>query len=175
MLDSRIARSPGSARSASYGWALPVTTSRARWKIAFERSWPRAWLSCSTTPATRVTYSALSVIIAIPTIAVTPAICLPLMPRRIQENSLRSRNFLLRRVSSPQPIELVVQRFQADSQDFRRTRLVVARVLEREQDQTPLGFLHRHTRLEGDGRRRSRGCRARERRQMLGLDEFASA
>src|SRR5579884_650937 len=40
-------------------------------------------------------------------------------------------------------LEFVVQRLQADPQDLRRPRFVVARVFERPQDQIFLGFTHR--------------------------------
>ena len=47
-----------------------------------------------------------------------------------------------------QAIELVVQRLQADPENLGRARLVVARVLERHQDQPPLGLLNRRARRE---------------------------
>ena len=50
--------------------------------------------------------------------------------------------------SGREAFQLVVQRLQADAEDLRGARLVVARVLERHQDQPPLGLLDRRPRLE---------------------------
>src|SRR5258705_5938193 len=153
MLDSRMARSPGSLRNAAYGSAgAMTTTSRARWKMALASSSPRAWLSCRTTRARRVTCTALSATTARPTMAVTAAICLALMPIRIAGSRDDFLFLLLSGYSTAQPIEFVVERLEADAEDFGRARLVVARVLERHQDQAALGFLDGSSRFERHGR-----------------------
>src|SRR5262245_1251114 len=173
MLDSRIARSPGSPANAAYGSPAPVTTpSRARWEIALASSCPRASLSSRNTRARRATCTALSITTARPTMVVTAAICLALMLRRI--SGVRNRFFLLlARRAAAELIQLVVQRLQADAEDFRGARLVVACVLERHQDQPALGFLDRRPWLQRDHRLDHVRGIGDERRQMLRLDEFA--
>src|SRR4029453_3961902 len=173
MLDSRIARSPGSARNAAYGSPAPVTTtSRARWKMALASSCPRASLSCRTTRARRATCTALSITTARPTMVVTAAICLALMLRRI--SGVRNRFFLFLAWSpAPQFVQLVVQRLQADTEDLGGTRLVVSRVLERHQDQPALALLARGAGVQRDDRRHHVGRIGHQRRQMFRLDELA--
>src|SRR5262245_34924141 len=173
MLDSRIARSPGSPAKAAYGSPAPVTTtSRARWKMALASSCPRASLSCRTTRASRATCTALSITTARPTMVVTAAICLALMLSRI--SGVRDRLFLfLAWRPTPELVQLVVQRLQTYAEDLGGARLVVARVLEGHQDQPALGFLHRGARLERDDRLHDVGRIGDQRRQMFRLDELA--
>ena len=141
------------------------TTSRARWKIALASSSARAWLSSRLTRASRARCSRLSTTTTTaPTIDVTPRTCLPLMPRRMsgsgsglglqspEPSSGLASLGLLR--SQPQLVQLVVQRLQADAENLGRARLVVARVLERHQDQPPLGLLDRRARRQRDLRLR---------------------
>src|SRR6185503_6142843 len=222
MLDSSIARRPGSLRSSANGSPLlETTTSRARWKMVLARSCPRAWLSCRTTRARRVACTALSATTARPTMAVTAAICLALMPSRMPGSGMREPGsdpgiredvhrdqpqrhrdtdnsrwisvspclrgpcgreasrlrydflFLAAGDAAAQLVELVVQRLQADAEDLRRARLVVARMFERHQDQTALGFLDRRAGLERDDRLDDVGRIGDERRQVLRLDELA--
>src|SRR6266851_2841221 len=74
--------------------------------------------------------------------------------------------------SKPQLVQLVVQRLEADAEDFRRARLVVARVLERHQDEPALGLLDRRARRERDLRLgRCRRLLGDAGRQMLRFDE----
>src|SRR6516165_7966958 len=96
----------------------------------------RARLSSRLTLASLDRCTRLKMTTTAPTIDVTPRTCLPLMPRRTI-----SALILLR--AQPQLVQLVVQRLQADSEDLRGARLVVAGVLEGHHDEAPLGFFHR--------------------------------
>src|SRR5688500_9268284 len=118
------------------------------------------------TSASRAMFRALNATTATPTMAVTPAICFARMPNRIRRMSKgkgqrSSRTFDLRddlffralaRHPAAQFVQLVVERLQAYSEDLGGARLVVARVLERHQDQPPLRFLDRGPGSEGDER-----------------------
>src|SRR5258708_36498303 len=93
-----------------------------------------------------------------PTIVVTPRTCLPLIPNRMKgsQYDLTPGSLALLRPggSQSQLVQLVVQGLQTDAKYLRRARLVVARVLERHQDQAALRLLdgragrQRHLRLE---------------------------
>src|SRR5689334_13591304 len=114
-------------------------------------------LSSSRKRQMRSTARPLSATTDSPTMAVTPAICFARIPRRIGDaqvegglqtalvtrNSLVVRNgfFLLARPAA-ELVQLVVERLQADAEDFGGARLVVARVLEGHQDQPVLGLFH---------------------------------
>ena len=45
-------------------------------------------------------------------------------------------------------VEFIVQRLQTDPEDLRGPGLVVVHVIQRQQDQLPLGFIHRRPRRE---------------------------
>src|SRR5215204_1081343 len=68
-------------------------------------------------------------------------------------------------------IELVVQRLERDAEDLGGARLVVARVIERQQDQPPLGLIDGRSRREGHGRKRFLAARHEQGRQVTHLDE----
>src|ERR1700694_3420624 len=82
---------------------------------------------------------------ASPTIDVTPATCFALMLNRMESG----RAVLL---FDLQPVQLVVQRFQADAEQLGRASLVVVRVLERQENQLTLGLLDCRAWLESDAR-----------------------
>src|SRR5437773_4422554 len=109
--------------------------------MAFDSSCARALLSLSTTPARRDMFSTLSATTAMPTMAVTATICLPLIPNlmKVQKCTLH-----FRLCTFAKAIELVVERLQADAEYFGRAGFVVARVLERHQDQLLLRFIDGH-------------------------------
>src|SRR5262245_34535239 len=146
MLDWSSACRPGSLRIGSYGSGLAATISRTRWKIAFASRSPRASLSCRPTRASRVTCSALSSTTTRATMPVTPAICLA----RIESRISASRGHRLLAPLAAQLVQLVVQGLEADAEDFRGARLVVAGVLQRHQDQLRLGFLRSEERRVGE-------------------------
>ena len=101
-------------------------------------------------------------------IVVTPATCLALM-LTCDRASLRSRGLAhasLRIPSSFMPIQLVVQRLQTDAENFGGARLVVARVVERQQDQPAFRFVHGRARR--DRQRRQRLLAARDRASAAG-------
>src|SRR3954466_12490871 len=163
-LDSRIARSPGSARRLWRGLSPAPFPCRARCEIALASSVARAELSSRLTLASRARCSTLSTTTTAPTIDVTPRTCLPLMPRRMSRCGMRSARCQVphsrggaaaypdaRRTiapshrhgsasfallgAQPQLVQLVVQRLEADAEDLRSARLVVPRVRERHHDQ----------------------------------------
>src|SRR5262245_6229354 len=109
----------------------------------------RARLSSRLTFANRVSCNRLRTTTTAPTIDVTPRTCFPLIPSRMatashedtKTRSVASSCSLLRFLSQSQLVQLVVQRLQADAEDLRGARLVVARVFERHHDQPALGFL----------------------------------
>ena len=87
------------------------------------------------------------------------------MPRSHDWELLYSRSLC----RSLQLVQLVVERLQADAENFRGARLVVARVLERHHDQPALGLFHRRARPERDLRLMLRRRLVGERRrQVLG-------
>src|SRR5215470_15312443 len=110
-------------------------------------SWARARLSSRPTRASRVRCSRLRMTTTAPTIEVTERTCLPLMPSRIAGRP-RGNSLIGFARSEPQLVQLVVQRLEADPENLRRARLVVAGVLERHQDQTALSFRHRDARAQ---------------------------
>ena len=118
-----------------------TTSSRALEDRCRPAARARARLSSSRTPRDeRQDVEQLSATTARPTMSETPTICLALMPRcKGESGSL---------LPQLQPVQLVVQRLQADAEDLGRARLVVARVLERHLDQPPLRLF--------DGRARAR-------------------
>ena len=78
---------------------------------------------------------------------VTPATCRALMVKRtgkIRNSKVKSAKLslaLLLVARSLEPVELVVERFQADPEDLGRARLVVPRVLERQENELLLRFV----------------------------------
>src|SRR5262245_57452819 len=70
-------------------------------------------------------------------------------------------------------IQFVVQRLQTDPEDLRGARLVVARVIQRQQDQPPLRLVDRRPRRQRHRRERLLALRDDRRRQMPGLDEVS--
>src|SRR3954465_9553423 len=135
--------------------------------MAFETSSARARLSSRLTRARPARYKRLRRTTTAPTIDVTPSTCLPLMPRRM---TIRWLLCLLRPKS--QFIQLIVQRLEADAENFCGPRLVVPRVLQRHHDQAPFGFLDCRPRSERNLRLADRsGLRGEHRRQVRGFDK----
>src|SRR5436309_5996313 len=162
-LDARIERTPGSLRSVAKGSTPATTISWALVKMALASSSARAWLSARLTRARVARCSRLSATTTAATIEVTPRTCLLLMPSRTLLRSFRSQ---------PQLVQLVVQRLEADAEDLGGARLVVARVLQRHHDQTPLGLFDRDAGRERHLRLlRGRRLFGQDRRQVLRLDE----
>ena len=92
---------------------------------------------------------------------VTPKTCLPLMPSRTvatQKPFGSALAWVIAAGTQPELIELVVQRLEADAEDFGGAGLVVASVGERHHDEAPLRLLdgcswrQRHLRLMLNGR-----------------------
>src|SRR5690606_32435356 len=117
-----------------------------------------------------------------PTSDVTPAICRArtenIRPRasgrRLQAADHRTRG--LSRAFRLHAIEFVVQGLEADAENLGGARLVVVRVLEREQNQTTLGLADGHARRQPlAGRFGLSPCQTAnlQPRQMLRVDEFA--
>src|SRR4051812_40035023 len=100
----------------------------------------RAWLSSSEMRPRRARFSRLSTTTTAPTIDVTPKTCLPLIPKRMSGRLLLG---LFR--PQPQLVQLIVQRFQADAQYFSGARFIVARVLERHQNEPPFCLFDRRS------------------------------
>src|SRR5207237_3872648 len=168
--DSSSERMPPSFCSARYADAASFvvgTTSRARWKIACPSSSPRDALSCRLSRASVARWYADNTATMTTTREVTPATWRDLIDIRRQESGLLPpASFFLFH-----PIQLVVQRLQADAEDLGRPGLVVARVLERQHDQAALRFVDGRPGRERDGRQRFLPLRHQQRRQMRGRDE----
>src|SRR4051794_7585692 len=146
-------------------------TSRARWKIACRSRSPRAALSLRLSRASVARWNADSTATMNRTSVVTPATCRDLMLIALRFFSVAGTSFAGSLFLHA--IQLVVQRLQADAKDLRRPRLVVAGVLQRQQDQSPLRFVDGGARGERDRRQRFLAARDQQRRQVLGLDEVA--
>src|SRR3954466_5854035 len=142
----------------------------------------RALLSSRLTLASRARCSTLRITTMTPTIDVTPRTCLPLIPRRIGDAfgpwSLVPGSWALCLVpfrlfrAEPQLVQFIVQRLQADTENFCGARLVVARVGEGHHDQPPLRFLDRRPRRERQLRLVLGGrLPGQHRRQVLRFDE----
>src|SRR5438874_7152970 len=179
--DSSSERMPPSFCSARYADAASFvvgTTSRARWKIACPSSSPRDALSCRLSRASVARWYADNAATMTTTREVTPATWRDLMDMRWRMKSgAGSQSGAGRWLLTPvlllfHPIELVVERLQADAENLGGARLVVARVLERQQDQPALRFIHGRAGREGDRRQRFLPLRHQQGRQVRRRDEI---
>src|SRR5580693_9192441 len=155
--------------------------------MAFDRSSARARLSSSSMRASVARCNRLKITTTAPTIDVMLRTCLALMPTRISgrlrleaggwrlEAGLPGVSLLALPGPEPELVQLVVKRLEADAENLGGARLVVTGVLERHQDQPPLGLRNGHTRSERHLRLLGRPQRfGRERRrQVLGFDEWS--
>src|SRR5437867_4327438 len=133
--------------------------------MASASSSARALLSSRLKCARLATWSRLSTTTTAATMEVTPRTCLPLIPSRIGGCLLFFR-------PQSQLVQFVVKGLEADAQNFRSPRLVVACVFEGHHDQPPLGFFHGNPGRERHlGLRRGLRLLSERRRQVLRLDE----